>query len=175
MNITLIGFMGTGKSLIGEMLAEKTGKKLIETDDIIVMKAGKSISDIFSQDGEDKFREIEAEVVKEVSEKKNVVISCGGGVVLREDNVVNLKKNSIIVLLTAPPEEILRRTEGDKSRPLLNTDDKLGKINTMLRQRESYYDKAADLTINTKGLKPEEVMDQIFDEIANNHINNNTK
>ena len=100
-NIALIGFMGTGKTSIAKDLATKLKKEFIHTDDFISVKAGKSIPKIFEQDGEQKFRELEIEVVKEISDKKNVVIDCGGGVILNVINIERLKKNAKIILLTA--------------------------------------------------------------------------
>ena len=119
-NVALIGFMGVGKSAVGKALAERLGKKYVEVDSLIVQKAGKSITQIFQEEGEIAFRELEIEVIKEIALKKNQVIDCGGGVVLNKINIDRLKQNAVIIWLTASPEVILKRTtlDGDV-RPLL--------------------------------------------------------
>lgn len=124
-NIALIGFMATGKTAVGKLLAQKLGKKFIELDAVIEKKAGMSIPDIFRRDGEIRFRELEIEAVRDVSAAKNNVIACGGGVVLNTINIDRLKKESVIICLEASPSVILRRTSRDKdNRPLLNVTDR---------------------------------------------------
>ena len=105
-SIALIGFMATGKTSVGKKLAENLGKDytFIEMDKMIVEKAGKSIPEIFTDDGEIRFREYEIAVCKEVSNYDNVIISCGGGVVLNKINIDYLKKNCYIILLEASIE-----------------------------------------------------------------------
>ncbi len=112
-NIALIGFMGTGKTVVGKVLAKKLNRKFVELDSLIEHKTGKSIPDIFQQDGEVAFRELEIEVTKEVSRDRNLVIACGGGLVLNKINIDRLKNGSVIVCLTASPRVILKRTSGD--------------------------------------------------------------
>lgn len=162
-NIALIGFMGTGKSAVGSELSKRLGIALLEVDELIVEKAGKSITEIFSEDGEEAFRRLESEVVADVSSRNGVIISCGGGAVLDPENVMRLKMNSVIVLLTAPVDEILRRAflDGD-SRPLLNTFDKEARARELLRYRQSFYLRAADYILDTSGLDPEGVAETII-------------
>jgi shikimate kinase len=102
-SIALIGFMATGKTTVGKALTKYLGDdyQFIETDQLIIQKIGKTIPQIFDEDGESKFREYESSVCEKVSELHKVVISCGGGVVLNKSNIDNLKKNSYIVLLKA--------------------------------------------------------------------------
>jgi len=124
-SIALIGFMGVGKTAVGQALAEKLSRTFVEMDVLIEQKAGKPIPEIFQQDGEIAFREMEIEVAKEVSQGKNQVIACGGGVVLNKINIDRLKKGAVLVYLTASPEVILKRTSGDgDKRPLLKASDK---------------------------------------------------
>jgi len=118
-SIALIGFMGTGKTVVGKAVAEKLGKDFVELDVLIEQKAGKPISEIFQQDGEVAFRELEIEVIKRVTENKKQVIACGGGVILNKINIDRLKKDSVIVYLTASPKVILERVSDDEERPLL--------------------------------------------------------
>ena len=162
-SIALIGFMGAGKTEVGRALAEKLNKKFVELDSLIEQKAGKSIPDIFQQDDEITFRELEIEVTKEVSKNKNLVIACGGGVVLNKINIDRLKKEGIIVYLTASPRAILKRVSSDENeRPLLKTASKALAIQELLRFRKPFYERAADIKINTSKLDINAVVEQII-------------
>ncbi len=162
-SVALIGFMGTGKTVAGKLLAEKLGKEFIEMDALIEKKAGKSIPEIFRQDGEIRFRELEIEATKEISSRKNAVIACGGGIVLNKINIDRLRQEAVIVYLTASPEVLLKRTAGDKDgRPLLAVDDRARQIKEMMAYRRPYYERAADITVNTSRLKVESVVRQIL-------------
>jgi shikimate kinase len=149
-SIALIGFMGTGKTVVGKLLAEKLGKQFIELDAIIEKKAGKSIPEIFRQDGEIGFRELEIAATRDVAGKRNAVIACGGGIVLNKINIDRLRKECVIVRLTASPQEIIRRTSADTDeRPLLAVPDRARQIEELLKFREPYYQRSADITIDT--------------------------
>ena len=163
-NIVLIGFMGTGKSTVGKILAEKLSKDFIEMDDIISQKANKSIPEIFSQDGEITFRELEMQVAKELSEKKNKIISAGGGLVLNKLNIDYLKKKSILVLLRANPKEIFKRIskDGKEKRPLLDNIDPVKEIKSLLDFRLNYYNSAAEITISTDNKDPSQIASEII-------------
>ncbi len=168
-NIALIGFMGTGKAAVGKRLAEKLGKEFIELDALMEQKAGKSIPDIFRQDGEIAFREMEIEATKEVAGRKNAVIACGGGVVLNKINIGRLKRESVIVYLTASPEVILRRTTTDRTeRPLLKVDNRALHIKELLKFRRPFYERAADVTINTSRLSVNSVVVRIIERLKEN-------
>ncbi len=168
-NIALIGFMGTGKTAVGQALAEKLDKKFIELDPLIERKAGKTIPEIFSQDSEIAFRELEIEVTKEVAERKNVVIACGGGVVLNKINIDRLRKESLIVYLTASPKIILERTSNDaEERPLLKVANPSLTTRELLRFRKPFYERAADIKINTSKLDIDAVVEQIIMKIKEN-------
>ena len=165
-NIALIGFMGTGKTAVGKALAEKLGRAFIELDSLIEQKAGKTIPEIFQQDGEIRFRELEIEVAKQVSGKKNAVIACGGGVVLNKINIDRLRQECVIVHLTASPEAILRRTSGDENeRPLLKTTNKALNIRELLRFRKPFYERAADIAIDTSKLDIDSVVERIIKKV----------
>jgi shikimate kinase len=162
-NIVLIGFMGTGKTSIAKALATKLKKEFVNIDDLISVKSGKSIPEIFEQDGEQTFRELEIEVVKEISDKKNVVIDCGGGVILNGINIERLKINAKIILLTASPEVILERIlKEDGKRPLLCTQDKMERIKDLLFIREPLYKEAADYEIDTSNMNIDQTIDKIL-------------
>jgi len=165
-SIALIGFMGTGKTAAGKALAERLGKEFIELDALIELKAGKTIPEIFQQGGEVAFRELEIGVIKEVSQRKNAVIACGGGVVLNKINIDRLKEECLIVYLTASPRVILKRTSGDKNdRPLLKVVDRASEIQRLLKFRKPFYERAADITINTSKLDINSVVEQIIGEV----------
>jgi shikimate kinase len=165
-SIALIGYMGTGKTAVGKVLAEKLGKEFIELDAEIEKQAGLSIPEIFRRDGETGFRQKEIEVTRAISDRKNAVIACGGGIVLNKINIDRLKKECVIVCLTASPAVIIKRTATDGGRrPLLPVADQVGKIKEMLKYRRPFYDRAADFVVNTSRLKPESVAGEIIKKI----------
>ncbi len=152
-SIALIGFMATGKTTVGKALVKNLGDEyqFIETDELVIRQAGKSIPEIFAENGEDAFRQFEAEICEKVSLLEKVVISCGGGIVLNPDNIRNLRRNCYIVLLKAPIQEIYNRVvkNGKESRPIINKKDPLREIKEVLEYREPLYESAAEFTINT--------------------------
>ena len=168
-SIALIGFMGTGKTAVGKVLAAKLGKEFVELDSLIEKKAGKSIPSIFQQDSEIGFRELEIEATKEVANKKNAVIACGGGIVLNKINIDRLRKECIIVYLTASPGIILKRTAGDKNgRPLLVVSDRALQIKELLRFRQPFYQRAADIKIDTSKFNIDSVTERIMEKLREN-------
>jgi shikimate kinase len=166
MNIALIGFMGTGKTTVGMLLAKTLGIIYVDSDEEIIQISGRNITDLFAEYGETRFRELETDTVYGLSQLDGVVIGCGGGVAVNPENVVILHKTSKVVLLTASPEEILRRTSGDFSRPLLNTENRLTRIRELMAVRISAYLTAADLVVDTGSLTPQEVVDQILRQLV---------
>jgi len=161
-NIALIGFMGTGKTAIGQFLAKKLDKRFIEQDLLIEQKAGKTIPDIFKQDGEIAFRELEIEISKEIAKEQNSVIACGGGVVLNKINIDRLREGAIIVYLTTSPRAIIKRTAPEEGqRPLLAVNNPTIAIRELLKFRKPFYERAADITIDTSKLDIAAVADQI--------------
>ena len=165
-SIALIGFMGTGKTVVGKALAETLGKEFIELDTLIEQKAGKTILEIFRQDGEVRFRELEIEVAREVSGKKNAVIACGGGLVLNKINIDRMREECVIIYLTASPGVILKRTSGDENeRPLLKASDRELRVKELLRFRQPFYERAADIKIDTSKLDINSVAEQIMEKV----------
>lgn len=149
MNIVLIGFMGTGKTVIGRILAKKLKMKFRDTDLLIEKKEGRSIAKIFSENGEEYFRKLEREVIKVVSRENNAVVSTGGGVVLSQGNMKQLRRNGVIVCLKSKPKVILERIKHQKgSRPLLNKPNPLKEIKSILKERAPYY-MQADFVVDT--------------------------
>lgn len=162
-NIALIGFMGTGKTAVGQLLAEKLDRKFFELDWIIERQAGKTIPEIFKDSGEIVFREYEITAAKSLSGESRCVIACGGGMVLNKINIDRLKVEGIIVYLTASPAAILKRTSKEEgTRPLLAVENPARTIGELIKYRKPFYDRAADITVNTSGLDIEGVAGQII-------------
>jgi len=165
-SIALIGFMGTGKTVVGRMLAEKLGKEFIELDAVIEKKAGMPIPEIFRKDGEIGFRELEIEATREVANKKNAVIACGGGVILNKINIDRLTKGCVIVCLAASPRVIIKRTSGDTDdRPLLAVTDRARQIGELMKFRRPYYKRSADIAINTSRMSVNSVVDNVIEKL----------
>ena len=155
-NIALIGFMGTGKSTVGQMAAGMLGFRFVDTDAMIEKMAGKQISDIFTAEGEARFREYEREVVEKLRALKGTVISTGGGMVTNPANLVSLKEHSLVVCLWCSAETILKRVGHQTHRPLLRVENPLEKIRALLNERAPAY-RQADVLLNSEFRKPREV------------------
>jgi shikimate kinase len=164
--IALIGYMGTGKTIIGQILAEKLKMNLIETDRMIEQEAGITIPEIFKKESETGFREREIAAVKKIAGEKRCIIACGGGIVLNWINIDRLSENSVIVYLKASPKTIQKRVSGEAGqRPLLIVEDQLKTIKEMLKSREPFYRHAAEITVNTTRLNPDAVAETILEEL----------
>jgi shikimate kinase len=148
-NVALIGFMGTGKSSVGRLVAEQLRFELVDTDELIEKRAGKTITEIFQQNGEPAFRDLEKQLVAELATRTGIVISAGGGLAANEANLKNLKNHAVVVCLWASPEKIFQRVRHQTHRPLLHDPDPLAKIKTMLAVREPFY-RQADVIVNTE-------------------------
>lgn len=165
-NIALIGFMGTGKSAVGKALAKKLGREFVEMDSLIEEMAGKSIPEIFQQDGEITFREMEIKVTKKVAQGSMQVMACGGGIVLNKINTDRLRETSRMVYLKTSPQKILERTASDDNeRPLLTVPDPAQRIRELLDFRKPFYQYSADITINTSKLSIDKITDLIINRL----------
>jgi shikimate kinase len=160
-NIALIGFMGTGKSSVGRLIADQLHFSLIDTDELIESRTGKSVAEIFAGEGEPAFRQHEQKVVAELSARKRAVISTGGGVGASEHNLASLKEHALVVCLWASPEKIWERVRTQTHRPLLQEADPLAKIRQLLAAREKCY-KNADVLLNTEVRSLKEVAQQVL-------------
>lgn len=171
-NIILVGFMGSGKTTIGRKLAKKLIKyRFIDMDDEIEKKTGMKISFIFERFGEKEFRTIESNLCKELSNISSCVIATGGGVIKNQKNMELLKTNGgVIIYLKATPEHIYRNIKNDVSRPLLQCDDKLGKINKLLDERKTLYESQCDITVDVSGLNAKEAAEMIISAIEGDKI-----
>ena len=147
-NLALIGFMGTGKSSVGRLVADVLHFTFLDTDHVIEARAGKTISDMFTQDGEPAFREWERRIVEELTRREKTVIATGGGLPTDPANLASLKSHALVICLWASPESIWERVRGQDHRPLLNEADPLARIQELLAAREPYY-RQADVLVNT--------------------------
>ena len=160
--IALIGFMATGKSTIGPLLAEKTGYAFIDTDAMVEADMGMKITDIFVELGEAAFREAEHQALKKALDMENMVLSTGGGIILFERNRKLLKEKAFVVSLSARAETVFDRVKGDETRPLLQCEDPLLRIRQMMAERQVYYD-CCDLKISTDDLSAEACCQKIIE------------
>lgn len=160
-NIVLVGFMGTGKSSAGRIIAERLGMTFVDMDDEIVRREGVTIPEIFRDRGEPAFRAIERAMVVELAQKTGMVISTGGGIVLNPDNIRDFSATGIVICLQAKPETILKRVEHDTNRPLLAGGDKLQKISDLLAKRQPLYD-AIPHHIPTEGHRPADTAEAVI-------------
>lgn len=155
-NLILIGFMGTGKTTIGKRVAQSLGFEFVDTDARITRAAGKPITKIFEEDGEDAFRELETKILRECSERSEQVISTGGGIVTQPENRQILETAGFVVWLKASPDTIYERIRHNRSRPLLKTDNPRSTIENLLSERSDLYKASKDLAVTTDGLTLDE-------------------
>jgi shikimate kinase len=162
-NVVLIGFMGTGKSTVGQLAAQRLGWTFVDSDDWIVERAGKTIPDIFAQEGEAEFRRLETEALAVLLGGVNVVLATGGGAVLLAGNRQLMLDGGLVVALTAPQAVIVKRVSGDRNRPLLQGDAER-RVADLMEARRGAYD-FAELTIDTAELDPPAVAERIVQAV----------
>lgn len=162
-NVVLIGFMGSGKTTVGLKLSYKMRVVVEDTDKMIEARTGKKISDIFAQEGEAYFRDLETQLLRELSEKKHTrIYSVGGGTPVRPENRELLKKLGRVVYLRIQPETVYERLKDDTTRPLLQCEDPIGRIRELLSERGSAYEECADMIIDVD----EQNVDTIIEKIV---------
>ncbi|MDD3413980.1 MAG: shikimate kinase [Lachnospiraceae bacterium] len=168
-NIILIGFMGTGKTSVGETLSNSLKMAFADTDQLIEKKEKKTISKIFEVSGEDEFRKMETELLKEmVINTKNTVISVGGGLPIREENRRLLKELGIVVFLKTDAQTIIERLKDDNTRPLLQSGNVFEKVNRMLMERNPIYKDACSFSVETSQKNVIEITEEIEERIHEN-------
>jgi shikimate kinase/3-dehydroquinate synthase len=160
-NIVLTGFMGTGKSAVGQVVARRLGRKFIDMDNAIVLRAGKPIPRIFAEYGEPAFRAMESDVCAELSEQGSLVIATGGGALVNAENRRTMMAGGTVICLNASPDEILRRVGEDDGRPLLNVPDPHARIAELLDARRAAY-QTIPWQIDTSTLSIDEVAEQVL-------------
>ncbi len=159
-NIALIGFMGTGKTSVGRLVADMLHFDYLDTDETIQTCTGRTITDIFNTDGEPAFRALEQKVVQELAGRTKTVIATGGGLPANPDNLASLKSHALVACLWASPEKIWERVRHQSHRPLLHDEDPQARIRELLAAREPFY-KQADVLLNTDLRSVREVAQQV--------------
>ena len=165
-SIVLIGFMGTGKSAVGRLLALQKGWPRFDTDEMIATALKMPISEIFVRLGEERFRTEETAVLEKLEVVGPAIVVTGGGVVMRPENVARLRELGTIVCLTANPATLLERLGRRSNRPLLETENPAETLQTLLREREPFYQAAADFTVDTSALSHAQVAQSVRDVLA---------
>jgi len=164
-NVYLTGFMGTGKTSVGRVLAELLGYRYVDLDDQVVAQTGQSVSELFARHGEQYFRELESAALSGIAGEEGLVVATGGGVVIANRNRQTMRESGLIVNLTAPREVIRERLGDDDTRPLLQGTDPDGKITRMLAERESFY-ADADMRVETAGRNVADIAREIADRVS---------
>jgi len=159
-NLALIGFMGTGKTSAGRLVAEHLHFEFLDTDEVIQSRTGRTIADIFAANGESAFRTLERDVVCNLAGRTKTVISTGGGLPASQENLVSLKTHALVVCLWASPEKIWERVRNQSHRPLLHDPNPQQKIRELLELRAPFY-RQADVLINTDLRSAREVAQQV--------------
>ena len=166
--IYLAGFMATGKTKVGRILAERLGRPFVDTDDMVVERAGKPITEIFEQDGEPAFRRMERTCVSEASQMTNAVVALGGGAVTQEANWATIRNTGLCLCLRASPETISNRVSRNDKRPLmadLDEPERLNRIRRILAERDPCYARADAFVTSTDDRTPEETADLVLSEL----------
>jgi len=165
MNIILIGYRGSGKSIVGSRLASRMERRFLDTDDLIESKEGQ-IRDIVKSHGWDYFRATQKRMIEEISKEDNLVIALGGGAVLDPVNIVHLERNGFIIWLKADRETLQKRMEQDPrtfaSRPTLTGKGTVEELEEMVAYRNSFYERAAKIQFDTSALDVEAVVENIL-------------
>ncbi len=169
MNLTLIGYRATGKTILARLLAERLGWEWIDADVEIERRSGKSIARIFAEDGEPAFRDLEAEVIADLCRREHLVLAAGGGAPLRKESRQVMRDGGKVVWLTARPQTIHARMSGDATtagrRPELTDRGPLQEIRHLLAQREPIYRESAHLQVDTEGKTPAQLTDEILERL----------
>lgn len=160
-NIALIGFMGTGKTTVGRLVAELLRFNYLDTDDLIQTQTGRTISEIFAVNGEPVFRELEQNVVAELASRRKTVIATGGGLPVNPRNLASLKTHALVVSLWSSPDRIWERVRHQSHRPLLQDANPQAKIRELLAERKPFYQQA-DILLNTDLRSVREVAQQVI-------------
>lgn len=162
----LIGMMGTGKSVVGKVLEEKTGLHRFDTDEMISSKLKTPIGEIFAREGESHFRDLETETLRSICPDEPAIIVTGGGIVLRSANVDLLRQLGTVVWLDADQKILRARIRDLSDRPLLQTTNPGATLSELLAAREPLYRKAADLRVDISGKNPPEIAELILENIS---------
>jgi shikimate kinase len=171
MNIVLIGYRGTGKTVVGKRIADRLARPFFDSDPLVEERGRMTIAQMVENQGWPFFRKLEKAVIEELSEKTSSVIATGGGAVMDEDNAARLKQTGALVLLEADPEVLLQRIFADEAsagkRPPLSDGNDYEELQTLLAERTPVYRKLAQLSVNTTDLSPDDVAARIVNNLKN--------
>lgn len=162
-HIYLVGFMGCGKSTVARELSKELGITYIDTDNQIVEEQNMPVSEIFDTYGEEYFRKLETELLERLSDAKPLIIACGGGMATRDCNIELMKDSGLVVMLSAKPETIYERVRFNRNRPLLNGNMNVEYISSLMEKRLLFYNKAADVVVETDERTPEDIVKKIVE------------
>ena len=161
-HLFIIGFMGVGKTSTSRALSRRLGVQEIDSDAMIVEQQGMPIAQIFEEQGETAFRQMETRLLDQITTMPPCIVSCGGGMVLRQENIEKMKKQGRILLLSASPETIYEHVKDSTNRPLLNGNMNVEYIRSLMEEREPRYQAAADITIIIDGMTPRQAAEKIM-------------
>ena len=165
-SIALIGYRGCGKTVVGRLLAERLRGSFLDTDELIVQRAGRSIADIFKEDGEPGFRNREAAAIREAIAQRPTVLSLGGGALLRPAHIDLIRSAATVIYLSAPPEVLFERISHDAktedNRPPLTDHEGIEEVRRLLLERDPLYRRTAHQVIDVSRITPSEVVAQIL-------------
>lgn len=164
-NIFLIGPMGAGKTTVGRQLAQRLGLEFLDSDLELQKATGVDIPTIFAFEGETGFRARERDMIDRLTQRQGIVLATGGGAVLHPDNRQNLGSRGLVIYLSCSPRQQFERTRHDRNRPLLQTDDPLGKLRDLFAERDPLYQETADLIIQTERLSTSRVLANILRQL----------
>lgn len=163
-NVVLVGFMGSGKSTVGRMLARQLRFRFLDTDKLVEERAQMKIPEIFAKHGEGDFRKRETEVLASLAKVRRHILATGGGIVTTPENIPLLRALGLVVLLTAEPDEIYRRVSRNSGRPLLQVEDPRKRVLDLMAARQPLYDSAAHFQVDSTRLRHEDVTAKIVEE-----------
>jgi len=161
-NISLIGFMGSGKSTVGKVLAKKLGFIFIDLDRVIELNEGKEVRDIFKIYREKYFRDLETKVIEKIYKNKYCVFACGGGVVKRKENMLIIRDNSVVIYLNISVEDAFCRLKSVKDRPLIDVENREETIEKMIKERDVLYRRYAHIIVKNDDDSPGRTSDEIL-------------
>ena len=168
-NIILIGFMGSGKTTVGQQLAAETGRDFYDMDDLVEEHAGMSVADIFERKGEEYFRKLEHRILAEAVKGTDRILAAGGGIVLNPDNMPVMRQNGIVVALAARTDTLWERLEHSEDRPLLRGNNPREKMERLFSQRSGLY-QDADFIIHVDGKSPSAIAQEIVRQIRDSKM-----
>jgi len=156
--------MGAGKSTVGRLLARRCGFDFIDCDRELEARSGVTIATIFELEGEESFRRREAALIDELTQRPRIVLATGGGAILSEENRRHLRGRGLVIYLRASIDEILRRTQKDRARPLLQTTDRRSRVSQLLAEREALYEGIAHVTVQSSSGNPNRLVAKLLQD-----------